>query len=69
MNIKSFLIDFVSLFLLVFVVTSIVTYLWNLIFHDAGVVDWGTSFSMAVILGIILALLKARECKGQRQKS
>ena len=60
MKIKSLLIDFIGSFLLVLVVASTVTYLWNLIFHAAGSVDWETSFRLAIILGILLPWVKAR---------
>ena len=63
MNIKSLLIDFVSTFLLVLVVASIVTYLWNFIFHATGAVDWETSFRLAIILGIILPWIQSRAIK------
>ena len=63
MNRKRLLIDFVISFLLVFVVASIVTYLWNLIFHEPGPVDWETSFRLAIILGIVLSWIKARDYK------
>ena len=63
MNIKRLLIDFVSSFLLVLVVASIVTYLWNLIFHAAGAVNWETSFRLAIIFGFVLPWIKARERK------
>jgi hypothetical protein len=69
MNIKSLLIDFVSTFLLVFVVASIVTYLWNFIFHASGAVDWETSFRLAIIFGIVLTWIKARERKEQEKGS
>ena len=65
MNIKRLLIDFVSSFLLVLVVVSIVTYLWSLIFHAAGAVDWETSFRLAIIFGIVLPWIKARDRKQQ----
>ncbi len=63
MNIKRLLIDFIGLFLLVLVVTSVVTYLWNLVFHEAGAVDWETSFRLAIILGIVLPVTKVLEHK------
>ena len=69
MNIKSLLIDFVSSFLLVLVVSSIVTYLWNFIFRAAGAVDWETSFRLAIIFGIVLPWIKARERKEQEKGS
>lgn len=61
MNMKEGLIDFVSTFLIVLVVASLVTCLWNLSFHDSGTVDWETSFRLAIIFGIVLPWVKARE--------
>lgn len=65
MNIKRLLIDFVSSFLLVLVVVSIVTYLWSLIFHAAGAVDWETAFRLAIIFGIVLPWSKSRDRQQQ----
>lgn len=53
MNIKEVLIGFVTTFAVTLVVTVIVTYLWNLIFHGAALIDWGTSFRFAIIFGIV----------------
>ena len=60
MESKNALIDFIVSFLLVFVVLAGVTYLWNRVFHAAGAVDWGTSFALAVVLGIALTWGKVR---------
>ncbi len=68
MNIQSLFIDFVSTFLIVFVVTLIVTYLWGLIFHATGAVDWETSFRMAIIFGILFPWIDARVRKEQEKK-
>jgi hypothetical protein len=38
MKIKSLLTDFVMSLMVGLIVALIVTYLWNLIFHDAGLV-------------------------------
>ena len=59
MNIKKLLIDFVTTFALILVVATIVTYLWNLIRHGQGTVDWATSFRLAIILGIALPVTRA----------
>ena len=67
MDIKSLLIDFVSTFLLVLAVSLAVTYLWNLVFHAAGAVEWETSFRLAIIFGIVLPWVKARE-RREREK-
>ena len=61
MNIKTLLFDFVRVFLIVFFVASIITYLWNLIFHAEGLVDWDTSFQLAIILGIVLTWEMSRK--------
>jgi hypothetical protein len=67
MDIKRMLLDFVSSFLLVLVVASVVTYLWNLIFEGAGAVEWETSFRLAIIFGIVLPWIKARERRQQEK--
>ena len=65
MEIKEFLIGFVTVFVVALVVTAIVTYLWSLIAHGAGEIDWGRSFRFAIIFGIVLGWvrMKARERK------
>ncbi len=63
MKIKKFLIQFAIYFSLVFVVAAIVTYLWNLGMHGQSAIDWETSFRLAIILGIILAVERARKSK------
>ena len=63
MNIKNLLIDFVIVFAATLVVTPIVTYLYSLIVYGAGVCDWGLAFRLAIIFGIVLSLINARERK------
>jgi hypothetical protein len=53
MDIKKLLINFITTFALTLVVTAIVTFLYSLIVHGAGIVDWETSFRLAIILGIV----------------
>ena len=65
MNIKALVVEFVTVFAVVLVTTAIVTFLWNLIGHGQGAVDWETSFRSAIIFGIILTWLKSREIKGR----
>ncbi len=67
MNMKEILIDFVITFAVTLVVSAIVTFLYSLIVHGAGTVDWATSFRFAIILGIVLSLTKARGSKGKSQ--
>jgi len=59
MKIKNLLIGFVTTFAITFVVCVIVTYLWNLIVHGQGAVDWGTSFALAIVLPIVLPVTRA----------
>jgi hypothetical protein len=56
MNIVSFLRSFLIIFGLVFIVTTITTYLYSLIAHGAGLIDWESAFRFGLILGISLPL-------------
>lgn len=68
MGFKELAADFLYSLLSAFIVTTIVSYLYNLLVHDAGRVEWSTSFQMAIIFGIIIPLVHYRERK-YRQKS
>ena len=59
MDAKRFLIGFVVTFVVGFLVTALVTYVWNLIFHGAGVVDWETAFTLALVAGIAVPVANA----------
>jgi len=49
-------------FAITLVTAGIVTLLWNLLIEKAGaVIDWKTSFIMAIIIGIAVPLAKIRE--------
>ena len=65
MNIKKLVIEFGSVFAVVLVTGTIVTFLWNIIGHGESVVDWESSFRFAIIFGIILTWVKSREVKEQ----
>jgi len=56
MNMKKFLTDMAITIPITFVVAAIVTYLYSLIVHGAGVVNWSTAFNLAFIIGIVLPL-------------
>jgi hypothetical protein len=60
---KEILLHFVIIFVLTLVVGSIVNFLWNLIFHGTGMIDWETPFRLAIIFGIVLSWMRARERK------
>ena len=63
MNIKKLVAEFVTVFAVALVTTAIVTFLWNLIGHGEGTIDWETSFRFAIVFGILLTWLKSREVK------
>ena len=63
MNIKRFASDFVVIFAAALLVNVIVTYLYSLIVHGAGVIDWETAFRTAIILSIVLSWIQQREKK------
>jgi len=58
--------DFVVTFIVTLVVTIIVTFLWNLIAHGDAVIDWATSFRLAIILGIALPTVNRMGKKEQK---
>ncbi len=57
MNIASFLRSFAIIFVVVFVVSAITTYLYSLIAHGTGVVDWDSAFRFGLVFGISLPLI------------
>ncbi|MEW6512327.1 MAG: hypothetical protein AB1428_15365 [Bacteroidota bacterium] len=63
MNFKKFATDFVLTFVIVLVVSIIATYLYGLIAHGQGYVEWETAIRLAIILGIVLPWLHPREHK------
>jgi hypothetical protein len=63
LNIRKLVVEFVTVFAVALVTTAIVTFLWNLIGHGEGTIDWETSFRFAIVFGILLTWLKSREVK------
>jgi len=63
MKIKEFLVNFVIVFAVVLVVAVIMTYLWNLIVHGSGAVDWNISLVFALSMGIALPVSWALRTK------
>ncbi len=61
MNFKKVLISFAIGFAITLFVSSLVTYLYSLGFHETAKIDWETSFRLAIILGIIFPVIEARE--------
>lgn len=63
MKIRRLVIEFASVFAVVLVTVALVTFLWNFIRNGESTVDWGTSFSFAIMFGIVLTRTKSREIK------
>lgn len=61
MNAKGLLLDMAITITVTFVVAAVVTYLYSVIAHGAGTVNWDTAFHLAIILGIVMPLTRARE--------
>jgi len=59
MSAKCFLTEFVIYFCLMFVVNLIVTYIWNLVFHGVGSIDWPRSIVFPIIWAVILPIANA----------
>ena len=66
MDIKKLLIVFIGIFVLALVVTAITTYLYSLIVHGTGVIDWETSIRSAITLGIVLTWIGTKESKHKK---
>ncbi|MEJ2601133.1 MAG: hypothetical protein P8Z00_22570 [Anaerolineales bacterium] len=60
MKIKSFLLDMAITIPVTFVVAAVVTYLYSLLVHGSGSVDWDVAFQLAFVIGIVLPLATAR---------
>lgn len=56
-SIGQFIRGFVVVAVSTFVVSAGVTYVYSLVAHDAPAVDWGSAVRLAVILGIVIALV------------
>ena len=51
------------MFAVVFVVNLAVTFLYSLIVHGSGVIDWETAIRFGIMLGFILPWMRRREKK------
>jgi len=67
MEIGRYLVDMVITGTVTFVVAAAVTYLYSLVAHGSGFVNWETAFTLAIILGIVLPLSRTRS-EGARPK-
>lgn len=58
---KKFIIDFTITFIAALIVTAAVSYLYSLILHGNGIINWGTAFSFAIVLGIVVPWINYRK--------
>jgi len=61
MSTKKIVVGFITVFAISFLVTIVVTFLWNFVFHRVATIDWETSFRFAILLGIILPIIESRK--------
>lgn len=58
--------DFLAIFIVTFIVSSLVTFIYSLIVHSEGIIDWSTAFRLSIIFGIIFPWINFRERKKQK---
>jgi len=58
-------LEFGTVFIISLVIVALVTFLWSLIGHGVSVLDWETSFTFAILFGILLPWTEARETSGK----
>ncbi len=66
MNIRQYAMDFATMFAVVLVVNLIVTFLYSLLVHGSGVIDWDSAFRFGIMLALILPWMRRREKKQPR---
>ncbi len=67
MSTKKILFDFLAIFSITLVSAILSTFLYSLIVHGTGMVDWETSFRLAFILGIVLSFANERKRKEDKK--
>ncbi len=62
MKTKKLITQILLTFAITLVTAGIVTLLWNLVIDKAGIViDWKTSFVLAIIIGIVIPLSRTKD--------
>ena len=60
---KRVVLDSLAVFALTFVVAAVVSYLYALVAHGAGMVDWGPAVRLGITLGIVLSWIGSRKVR------
>jgi len=63
MSIKQIIVNFLIVSALTFVVASAVSYLYSLVLHSNGVVDWGSAIRLGIILGFVITWVESKNKK------
>ena len=66
MSRKELFVRFVVTFAVTFVVAVVATFLWNLLRHGRGIIDWETPLRLAFILAVALPVSAALRGREQR---
>jgi hypothetical protein len=69
MSLGKFFVDFLLTFALVFVVAAVVSFLYSLIAHGEGGIDWDHSVRLAIIFGIVVPWIRARQTNGEKENA
>jgi len=67
MTTAKYAIDFVVTSAIVLLASVAVTFLYSLIIHGSGVIDWETSIRFAIVLGIALPWIHQRDRKNREK--
>ena len=63
MNFKRMVLDFALIAPVVLIVSLLVAYLYGLLAHGTGTLDWESSIRFAIILGIALPIIRQLDKK------
>lgn len=63
MNFKQIAFGFLSIAPVVLVVSLVVAYLYDILVHGTGVLEWESSIRFAIILGIVLPVIRQLDRK------
>jgi len=63
MKVGKIITEFMIAFILVFVVSAVVSLLWNILAHGSTVIDWGSSLRSAIVFGFVATWIIARASK------
>lgn len=63
MKILELTTEFLIIFAITFVVSSLVSFFYSLLIHSKGIFDWGISLQLSITFGIIFCWMHHREKK------